>query len=259
MLAIFLALGSWGQTLHAQESAFSQDKLDSLVREAKTRGDVTRGLGAFTRANLACFSCHRIGSAGGVIGPELTQIGKQRTPEQLAESLLWPNRNQEPGYQAYKIQTEDDQVLTGYVQDPEASPLVFVDPATRQTQSIRRDAIEQMAKSASLMPAGLFESLPLGQQADLLRFLIGLGTDPVDLANLEAQIRSASTHEPAKFTWTTPPLIPEHYPNHTEFVNRDRVYDWYTKQALHFAAMKNRPTWVEPFPGLDGGKFGHWG
>lgn len=259
LLAIFLALGAWGQTLHAQESAFSQDKLDSLVREAKTRGDVTRGLGAFTRANLACFSCHRIGSAGGVIGPELTQIGKQRTPEQLAESLLWPNRNQEPGYQAYKIQTEDDQVLTGYVQDPEASPLVFVDPATRQTQSIRRDAIEQMAKSASLMPAGLFESLPLGQQADLLRFLIGLGTDPVDLANLEAQIRSASTHEPAKFTWTTPPLIPEHYPNHTEFVNRDRVYDWYTKQALHFAAMKNRPTWVEPFPGLDGGKFGHWG
>jgi putative heme-binding domain-containing protein len=259
LLAIFWVLGVWGQALHAQESAFSQDKLDSLVRAAKTRGDATRGLGAFTRANLACFSCHRIGSAGGVIGPELTQIGKQRTPEQLAESLLWPNRKQEPAYQAYKIQTEDGQVLTGYVENPEASPLVFVDPATRKTQSIRRDAIEQMATSASLMPAGLFESLPLGQQSDLLRFLIGLGTDSVDLANLEAQIRSASTHEPAKFTWTTPPLFPEHYPNHTEFVNRDRAYDWYTKQALHFAAMKNRPTWIEPFPGLDGGKFGHWG
>ena len=259
LLAIFWALGVWGQALHAQEPTFSQDKLDSLVREAKTRGDASRGLQAFTRANLACFSCHRIGSAGGIIGPELTQIGKQRSAEQLAESLLWPNRKQEPAYQAYKIQIEDDQVLTGYVQDPEASPLVFVDPATGQTQSIRRDAIEQMATSASLMPAGLFESLPLGQQSDLLRFLMGLGTNPVDLANLEAQIRSASTHEPAKFTWTTPPLFPEHYPNHTEFVNRDRVYDWYTKQALHFAAMKNRPTWIEPFPGLDGGKFGHWG
>jgi putative heme-binding domain-containing protein len=259
LLAIFWALVFWGQTLQAQESGFSQDKLDSLVQEAKTRGDSTRGLGAFTRANLACFSCHRIGSAGGVIGPELTQIGKQRTAEQLAESLLWPNRKQEPAYQAYKIQTEDGQVLTGYVQNPEASPLVFVDPATGKTQSIQRDAIEQMATSASLMPAGLYESLTLGQQADLLRFLMGLGTDPVDLSNLEAQIRSASTHEPTKFTWTNPPLIPEHYPNHTEFVNRDRVYDWYTKQAMHFAAMKNRPTWVEPFPGLDGGKFGHWG
>jgi len=259
LLAIFLVLGTWGQRLAAQESAFSQERLDSLVQEAKSRGEASRGLQAFTRANLACFSCHRIGSAGGIIGPELTQIGKQRSAEQLAESLLWPNRKQEPAYQAYKIQIEDGQVLTGYVQNPEASPLVFVDPATGKTQSIRRDAIEQMATSASLMPAGLFESLPLGQQADLLRFLMGLGTDPVDLANLEAQIRSASTHEPAKFTWTTPPLHPEDYPNHMEFVNRDRVYDWYTKQALHFAAMKNRPTWVEPFPGLDGGKFGHWG
>lgn len=259
LLAIFLVLGTWGQRLAAQESAFSQERLDSLVQEAKSRGEASRGLQAFTRANLACFSCHRIGSAGGIIGPELTQIGKQRSAEQLAESLLWPNRKQESAYQAYKIQIEDGQVLTGYVQNPEASPLVFVDPATGKTQSIRRDAIEQMATSVSLMPAGLFESLPLGQQADLLRFLMGMGTDPVDLANLEAQIRSASTHEPSKFTWTTPPLHPEDYPNHMEFVNRDRVYDWYTKQALHFAAMKNRPAWVEPFPGLDGGKFGHWG
>jgi hypothetical protein len=43
LLAIFWALVFWGQTLQAQESGFSQDKLDSLVQEAKTRGDSTRG------------------------------------------------------------------------------------------------------------------------------------------------------------------------------------------------------------------------
>jgi len=259
LLAFFGFLEFLGQELRAQESEFSQQRLDGLVQEARLRGDSQRGIQAFTRANLACFSCHRIGNAGGIIGPELTRIGKQRSGEELAESLLWPNRKQEPAYQAYKIQTQDAQILTGYVEAPEASPLVFMDPATRTKQSIPRDSIEQIAPSGSLMPSGLFESLPLGQQADLLRFLMGLGNDPVDLSNLEAQIRSASTHEPAKFSWTTPPLVPEHYPNHTELVNRDRVYDWYTKQALHFAAMKTRPTWVEPFPGLDGGKFGHWG
>ena len=77
LLAIFLVLGTLGQRLAAQESAFSQERLDSLVQEAKSRGEASRGLQAFTRANLACFSCHRIGSAGGIIGPELTQIGKQ--------------------------------------------------------------------------------------------------------------------------------------------------------------------------------------
>ena len=259
LLAMLCLVVLFGSELKAQEAPFSQPRLEQLVQEARLRGDPQRGIEAFTRANLACFSCHRIGSAGGIIGPELTQIGKQRSADELAESLLWPNRKQEPAYQAYKIQTEDSQVLTGYVESPNASPLVFIDPATRTKQAIPRDAIEQMAPSGSLMPTGLFESLPLGQQADLLAFLMGLGNDPVDLSSLEAQIRLASTHEPAKFQWTNPPLVPEHYPNHTELVNRDRVYDWYTKQALHFAAMKNRPSWVEPFPGLDGGKFGHWG
>lgn len=265
LLALFFLLfclgisGGIGSGLVAQEVPFSQERLDSLVREAQVRGDAQRGLQSFTRAQLACFSCHKIGSAGGMIGPELSQIGKQRTAAQLAESLLWPSRSQDPTYQSYKIQTEDSQILTGYLKDPKASPLVFIDPATRATQTLDRDSIEQVSASGSLMPAGLFDALTLGQQADLLRFLMGLGTDPIDMASLEAQIRSASTHEPAKFTWTAPPLVPEHYPNHKEFVNRDRVYDWYTKQALHFAAMKNRPAWLEPFPGLDAGKFGHWG
>lgn len=263
LIAIFIFFGSvtWelGAEALAQEVAYSQERVEQLVKQAVSQGDSQRGLQAFTRANLACFSCHRIGSAGGIIGPELTQIGKQRTGVELAESLLWPNRRQEPAYQAYKIQTDDSQVWTGYVVSLESSPLVFVDPATRKERSVERETIEQIVPSGSLMPAGLFETLPLGQQADLLRFLMGLGNDPIDLASLEAQIRSASTHEPSKFAWTTAPLIPENYPNHKEHVNRDRVYDWYTKQAMHFAAMKNRPAWVEPFPGLDGGKFGHWG
>jgi putative heme-binding domain-containing protein len=163
LLAFFCFIEFLGQELRAQESEFSQQRLDGLVQEARLGGDSQRGIQVFTRANLACFSCHRIGNAGGIIGPELTHIGKQRSGEQLAESLLWPNRKQEPAYQAYKIQTQDAQILTGYVEAPEASPLVFMDPATRTKQSIPRDSIEQIAPSGSLMPSGLFESLPLGQ------------------------------------------------------------------------------------------------
>lgn len=49
------------------------------------------------------------------------------------------------------------------------------------------------------------------------------------------------------------PLEPNDSPYWNHPINRDRVYDFYAKQAL---AGSKTP---EPFPGLDGGTHGHWG
>jgi azurin len=79
------------------------------------------------------------------------------------------------------------------------------------------------------------------------------------MAAVEASVRSASTHQPIRFDWTSSPLYPDQRPLRKEFVNRDRVYDFYSQQAAHFTQSSNRPTWIEEYPGLDGPKFGHWG
>ncbi|MEM7383322.1 MAG: hypothetical protein AAF514_00125 [Verrucomicrobiota bacterium] len=44
-------------------------------------------------------------------------------------------------------------------------------------------------------------------------------------------------------------------------INRDRIYDFYAKQALHYGPMERlNPGEVLPaFPGIDGGIDGHWG
>ncbi len=76
----------------------------------------------------------------------------------------------------------------------------------------------------------------------------------------------------ASFPMKSAPLVPEQWPNCTEPVNRDRVYDFYLKQAQHFRGGDLRSpnaneqqgpevpaTLLPEFPGLDGGKFGHWG
>ena len=42
-------------------------------------------------------------------------------------------------------------------------------------------------------------------------------------------------------------------------MNRGRVYDFYRKQARHFRDIDPRPNLLSEFPGLDGGKYGHWG
>ncbi|MCX6858583.1 MAG: heme-binding domain-containing protein, partial [Verrucomicrobia bacterium] len=43
-----------------------------------------------------------------------------------------------------------------------------------------------------------------------------------------------------------------------EFVNRERTFDFYGKQALKFM-NQTLPDLIPPFPGMDGGQQGHWG
>lgn len=63
----------------------------------------------------------------------------------------------------------------------------------------------------------------------------------------------------APFTPDLPPLDKSNNLHWNEFVNRERVFDFYAKQALQFGREKTLPALIPPFPGLDGGRQGHWG
>ncbi|MHC4996587.1 MAG: hypothetical protein ACYTGQ_16200, partial [Planctomycetota bacterium] len=58
------------------------------------------------------------------------------------------------------------------------------------------------------------------------------------------------------------PLDPSSNPYWAAHVNRDRLYDFYAKQAVYFSAIEpdKRPAILPQFPGLDGdGAYSHWG
>lgn len=65
--------------------------------------------------------------------------------------------------------------------------------------------------------------------------------------------------EAAEFVPDKAPLDPTAHPLYLAPVNRDRIYDFYAKQARWALAQHPRPDLLAPFPGLDGGTFGHWG
>jgi len=74
-----------------------------------------------------------------------------------------------------------------------------------------------------------------------------------------AGLLAATPPTPAPFAPGQAPLRPEEEPHAAHFVNRDRVYDFYAKQALAFGGKETLPALLPPFPGLDQGKHGHQG
>ncbi len=79
-----------------------------------------------------------------------------------------------------------------------------------------------------------------------------------DFDDLEA-LTGPPAPKPAEFSPDRKPLQPEHNEHWQEFVNRERVFDYYGKQALAFMGRKPLPELLPQFPGLDGGRQGHWG
>ncbi len=63
----------------------------------------------------------------------------------------------------------------------------------------------------------------------------------------------------AEFKPDLPPLNKDDNQHWQEFVNRERTFDFYGKQALQFMKQKPLPELIAPFPGMDGGQQGHWG
>ncbi|HZW29899.1 MAG TPA: DUF6797 domain-containing protein, partial [Isosphaeraceae bacterium] len=226
-----------------------------LLGSARREGDPQRGAAVFASPKFACLSCHRIGDQGGSVGPDLTTVGVCLKPEEIVESVLWPRRQVKPGYAAITVATADGTVHQGYDQGETGLERLLRDPATGQTIRILKTEIVENRSEGTLMPDGLAAAMSPTQRRDLIRFLLELGRPGLSSAD---HVRGHS-QVPAAFSYDRAPLHPEHWPNWRLAVNRDRVYDFYAKEAEFFRKQPAMPALLPAFPGLDGGKQGHWG
>ncbi|MEO8494032.1 MAG: DUF6797 domain-containing protein [Planctomycetota bacterium] len=243
---------------------YSQELVERFVSEARKAGNSQRGLVVFASAKSACISCHKIGVHGGSVGPELTKLDPRRKPEELVESVLWPKRHVKPEYAAQLVITDDGNSQTGYIVRRDDKQLVLRDPTRPQAadQTIAVESIEFERPVGTLMPDNLLAAMSTEQANDLFRFLIDLGTENgVPAGEMAALLEHANAHShgPATFPYDREPLHPEDWPSWQAHVNRDRLYDFYAKEADYFHAQPIVPPLLPEFPGLDGGALGHWG
>lgn len=248
------------KTSQFQSPEYSAELVASLAHDAAEDGVAERGIPLFAAAKSACLQCHKVGHHGGSVGPDLSKIGVQRTPAQIVESLLWPKREVKPEFTVIAAVTSEGKVHKGYREKSEADVLVLRDPASEKTVRIPTDEVEQEVVHGTLMPDGLTAAMSRQQQLDLIQFLITLGRkDGPELDVVSSVLAHAHSHAPAEFEYVRDPLAPGDWPNWQHHINRDRVYDFYTKQANHFRGKSRMPMLLSEFPGLDNGKFGHWG
>jgi putative heme-binding domain-containing protein len=236
----------------------------NLAALAERRGDADRGAAVFGSDQIACISCHCVSveadqTLGGSVGPELAPLLPKRNPEQIVRSIYLPQEEIEEPFRLWQVLTVDGAIHSGYRVSQSKASLELLEISSGKPISIASEDIDAMSSSGSPMPDGLMARLSEQQQLDLIAFLLQMRASGRPTENQLSALRLSMNHGPSEFPVVKAPLCPERWPNNGSHVNRDRVYDFYTKQAEHFRGSHPAPLMLTAFPGLDGGDLGHWG
>lgn len=137
-------------------------------------GDTQRGLAAFFSRKAACSTCHRIGSEGGQIGPDLTKIGAIRAGRDIVESIVFPSSTIAQEFDQYMVFTTEGRTISGIMARQTADTVVMRDSSGGETR-LRRDQIEEIIRQpTSIMPEALERLFSQQELRDLLAFLQSL-------------------------------------------------------------------------------------
>ncbi len=144
----------------------SDDTFRTYVAALANPRNPSRGHELFIQA---CSICHRIGSEGHEVGPDLLgQIGMAE--EGLLKDILLPNDRIRPGYETTVVQTADGRLMTGILKDDGATSLTLALPNGIEQVLLRKDVAGVRRLSTSLMPS-FAGGLAPADVADVLAWL----------------------------------------------------------------------------------------
>jgi putative heme-binding domain-containing protein len=151
----------------------ADDERDRLIAKYKaaatqTPGDVARGRLVFAKN---CSACHRLGTEGNLVGPQLDGIG-QRGLERLTEDILDPNRNVDRAFRGSLISLKDGDVVSGIVRREEGAVLVLADSTGKEVSIAKSNISERRETETSLMPENLGDLLTPEEFAHLMALLM---------------------------------------------------------------------------------------
>ena len=155
------------EELRGPEAKEKNALLAKLTPEVEKTGNLEKGKALFTQN---CAVCHKFEGAGKEVGPELTGMGAHG-PAELLVAILDPNREVDPTFVAWSIETKDGETYDGSIASE-----------NKATVTLRNNSGEMSVKTAdiksrrntgrSLMPEG-FEALGAEALRDMLTYICG--------------------------------------------------------------------------------------
>ena len=132
------------------------------------RGDEARGRSLYAAGK--CADCHRIGESGSRLGPDLSDVGDRRTPEQLAQSLVAPDDEVLPEYRSVRVVTREGATVSGRLLNQDAFSVQLLDAGEQLKAYAKSDLREMTILDKGLMPSYAGKLSPQ-EIADLVRYL----------------------------------------------------------------------------------------
>lgn len=124
----------------------------------------------FDRQDVQCLRCHQLNGTGGVVGPDLTGIGKRLSREQLLESVVLPNQRIAKGYESLVIRMQGGSTHVGLLKSDDAENVVIESPEDGLLK-IPKSEIESLDLGLSSMPPEIATALSKRDLRNLIEFL----------------------------------------------------------------------------------------
>ena len=161
-----VAVRTAAERLFAAEMKDREEVVRRYQAALELTGDAARGHTVYA-AN--CASCHRIGSEGTAVGPDIGDAS-MKTSAQLLTDILDPNRAVDANFVNYVALTVDGVGHQGIITFESETGLVLLGPDGKPV-TILRDDLESLTSGKSLMPEGVEQQIDPQKMADLLTFL----------------------------------------------------------------------------------------
>lgn len=151
----------------------ARDQVVEAYRPALSlTGDKEKGRALFIEQ---CSKCHQLEGQGFAVGPDLGAIGN-RGADAILLNVLDPNREINPAYVNYTVETADLETFSGLISG-ETATSITLSRASGEADTILRVNIESIESAElSLMPEGLEAVIDQQGMADLIAYLVSLSS-----------------------------------------------------------------------------------
>ena len=152
--------------------AFIRSGLENAPAAPPAAGDAALGRLVFETKGK-CLDCHRVFDTGNFIGPELTEIGRLRSPAALERSLVDPTANMQPINRPVRAVTRDGKVITGRRLNEDLYTVQLVTNEGRLVSLVKPELKEWTVSTTSTMPS-YKSTLTSSELTNLLGYLVSL-------------------------------------------------------------------------------------